>query len=79
MTKTLRQGSEIILIKIGMSPGIDYLFSPMPLNFLGKVLFPRQQAWYQRRQAKIIILVLLVAIGFAAFVAAIMLARNARH
>jgi hypothetical protein len=51
----------------------------MPLNLLGKVLFPRQQSWYQRRQAKTVVLVLVVAVGFAAIVAAVMLARNSRH
>jgi hypothetical protein len=71
--------AEINGIKSGTSLGIDYLLSPMPLNHLGKFLFPRQQAWYQRRQAKMIVLVLLVAIGFAAIVAAVMFFRNTRH
>jgi hypothetical protein len=51
----------------------------MPLNHLGKFLFPRQQSWYQRRQAKTIVIVLLVALTFAAVVAAVMFLRNSRH
>jgi hypothetical protein len=51
----------------------------MPDRFLGKVLFPRQQPWQQRRQAKAIIWSLLVALVFAGIVAGIMFAQNSRR
>ncbi len=51
----------------------------MPARILGRMLFPRHQPWQQRRQAKIIIWSLLVAVAFAGVVVSIMFAQNARH
>lgn len=51
----------------------------MPKRFLGKVLFPRQQPWQQRRQAKAIIWSLLVAVAFAAIVGGVMFLQNSRR
>ncbi|HEY5345574.1 MAG TPA: hypothetical protein VIK62_04445 [Verrucomicrobiae bacterium] len=51
----------------------------MPLKFLGKVLFPRQAAWQQKKQTKIILWVILIAVLFAAGVVAIMLFQNSRR
>ncbi len=51
----------------------------MPMNFLGKVLFPRLAPWQRKRQAKIILLVTLTAVIFAVTIAAIMLFQNSRR
>jgi len=48
----------------------------MPLDLLGKLLFPRMQPWQRRREAKTILITLLVAVTFAAVVAAVMLLRD---
>jgi hypothetical protein len=42
----------------------------MPLNFLGKVLFPRDAEWQRKKQIKIIIWVIFTALIFAVTVAA---------
>ena len=54
------------------------LFS-MPMKFLGKVLFPHLAPWQRKKQTKIIVLVFLAAVIFAAAVGAIMLAQNAHR
>jgi len=51
----------------------------MPMQILGRVLFPRLQPWQQRRQAKNLVAALLVALIFAAIVAGIMFLTNARR
>ena len=51
----------------------------MPLNFLGKVLFPREAEWQRKKQTRIILWVVLTAVVFAVAVAAIMLAQNSRR
>lgn len=51
----------------------------MPLNFLGKTLFPRQQPWLQRRRVKTILITLLVAGMVAGMVVALMFFSNARR
>jgi len=48
----------------------------MLLDLLGKLLFPRMQSWQRRREAKTILITLLVAVTFAAVVAAVMLLRD---
>jgi hypothetical protein len=50
----------------------------MPIKFLGKVLFPRQAPWQRRQKTKIMLLVILAAIFFAAIVVGIMLLQNSR-
>ena len=49
----------------------------MPMQILGKVLFPRLQPWQQRRQAKTVVTVIVVAIVFAALVGGIIYMANA--
>jgi predicted PurR-regulated permease PerM len=51
----------------------------MPLNFLGRKLFPRQQSWLQRRRVNTILVTLLVALLFAVIVGALMFLSNARR
>ena len=51
----------------------------MPMNFLGKVLFPKLAPWQRKRQARIIVRVVLAAVVFAAIVVAIMLFQNSRR
>jgi flagellar basal body-associated protein FliL len=50
----------------------------MPINFLGKLLFPRLAPWQRKRQIKIMLWVILATVIFAASVAAIMLFQNSR-
>jgi flagellar basal body-associated protein FliL len=51
----------------------------MPIKFLGKVLFPRLAPWQRKKQTKTILLVVLVALIFAAVIVAIMLFQNSRR
>ena len=51
----------------------------MPLNFLGKVLFPRLEPWQRKRQARAIVWAVLTAIVFAAVVVAVMFLVNSRR
>ena len=51
----------------------------MPLNFLGKKLFPTQQPWLQRRRVKTILITLLVAGLVAGVVVVLMFFSNARR
>ena len=50
----------------------------MPVDYFGKMLFPRLQPWQRRRQIKTMLMVLIVAVIFAAVVAGFMLLRNSR-
>jgi hypothetical protein len=50
--------------------------STMTIEILGRVLFPRLQPWQQRRQAKTVVTVLIVAVVFAAIVGAIIFWTN---
>ena len=52
--------------------------SIMPVNFIGRILYPRQQPWRQRRQAKNLLITLAVALAFAVIVGAIIFLRNRR-
>ncbi len=51
----------------------------MPMNYLGKVLFPRQAQWQRKRQLKIMIWVIMVSVVFAVTVGAIILLQNSRR
>ncbi len=51
----------------------------MPINFLGRKLFPRLQPWLQRRRILTILVTLLVAVLFAIIVGALMFLGNSRH
>jgi hypothetical protein len=51
----------------------------MPLNFLGKVLFPRLAPWQQKRQLKTMLAVIVVAVVFAAIVGVIIYFTNAKR
>jgi len=51
----------------------------MHMQTLGKMLFPRLQPWQQRRQAKTLVTVFLVAVVFAAIVGAIIFLSNRVH
>jgi len=48
----------------------------MPMQILGKVLFPRLQPWQQRRQAKLVLTVFFTALAFAALVGAVIFLTN---
>jgi hypothetical protein len=51
----------------------------MLMKFLGKLLFPRSQAWEQHRRAKILVAVIMTAIIFAAIVGALIYLLNGRR
>lgn len=44
----------------------------MPLDLLGRLLFPRMQPWQRRREAKTVVITLLVAVTFAVVVGVVM-------
>lgn len=48
----------------------------MPMNHLGKLLFPRLPAWQAKRQARHIVAAFSVALVFGLIVMAIMLLQN---
>jgi hypothetical protein len=50
----------------------------MPIRTLGRVLFPRQQAWQRERFVKHVLIALAVAVIFAAIVAGMMFLINSR-
>jgi hypothetical protein len=49
------------------------------MNFIGKVLFPRQPPWRARRQAKHMVAAFLVSLVLGAIVVAIMYIENAKR
>ena len=51
----------------------------MPINQLGKFLFPRLQPWQRERRIKTFIVVFLVAVAFAVIVGGVMFLRNSRQ
>lgn len=51
----------------------------MPLNFLGKLLFPRQADWQRKKQAKIMFWVLVAAVIFGVGVAAVIFIENSKR
>ena len=51
----------------------------MPMNLIGKVLFPGQPEWQARRQAKQMVAAFTVAIILGCVVAAIIWFSNAKH
>lgn len=51
----------------------------MPINNLSKFLYPREEQWLQRRRIKTIFYTVLVSVGFAGMVAAVMFFSNAKH
>jgi hypothetical protein len=51
----------------------------MPLNYLGKVLFPRLQPWQQKKQARTVVWVALFSIFFVAIVVVIMFFENSQR
>jgi hypothetical protein len=53
--------------------------SRMPLNFLGKLMFPRLQPWQQKKQAKAVVWAVVFAFVFAAIVVVIMFFENSRR
>ena len=68
------------LLDFGAVSGFDtrnhLKYRPMTTNFLGKMLFPRLQPWQQRRQAKTLLLTLLVSVVFACVVATVIYLGN---
>ena len=44
----------------------------MPINFLGKILFPRQADWQRKKQMQTMVAVLVTSVLFAAIVAGLM-------
>jgi hypothetical protein len=51
----------------------------MPINLLGKLLFPRLPSWERRRRAITVVIVLLTGITFAVIVGVIMYYSNSRR
>jgi hypothetical protein len=51
----------------------------MPINLLGKLLFPRLPSWERRRRAITVLIVLLISISFAVIVGVIMYYSNSRR
>jgi surface polysaccharide O-acyltransferase-like enzyme len=50
----------------------------MPLNFLGRLLMPRQTDWQRKKQIKTMIWVVVTALVFASCVAAVLLYQNSK-
>jgi hypothetical protein len=51
----------------------------MPINNLGKLLFPRLPSWEQRRRAITVVVVLFTALIFAIIVGVLMIYSNSRR
>ncbi len=51
----------------------------MPINFIGRLLFPKSPDWKQRRQTQHLLAAILVGLIFAGAVAAVMLFSDRRH
>jgi hypothetical protein len=51
----------------------------MPMNFIGKVLFPHHTDWERKRNMKITVWVVLVAVLFGIIVGAVMLFVGSKH
>jgi len=51
----------------------------MPMNFLGKVAFPRLAPWQRKRQVKIMLTAFVTAVIFAVVVVAIMFLQNSKR
>lgn len=51
----------------------------MPLNLLGKLLFPRLQRWQQRRRIKVIFGVVLAAVLFGGAMGAMIYKQGMSH
>jgi len=51
----------------------------MPMKFLGKVLFPHLAPWQRTRQAKIMVLVVLITMVLAAVIVVVMFLQNDRR
>ena len=51
----------------------------MPMNFLGRTLFPNQPAWRAKRQARQIFAAFMVALIFGMVVAVVIWFTNAKH
>jgi hypothetical protein len=49
------------------------------MNYLGRVLFPKQPAWQAKRQARQIVAAFVVAVVFGLAIAAIIWFTNARR
>jgi hypothetical protein len=67
----------VILLRTTKAKPNDTYF--MPLNFLGKLIFPKLAPWQRQKQTKIILLVVGISVLFAAIVGAIILLQNNRH
>ena len=50
----------------------------MPINYLGKLLFPRQPEWQRRHQMKQLIIAMVVAIVLAGLIVTVMFLLNRR-
>jgi len=48
----------------------------MPIDQIGKILFPRLQPWQRRREIKIYIITMLTGVFFAVIIAAIIFLKN---
>jgi cell division septal protein FtsQ len=51
----------------------------MPLNFLRKILFPRQADWQRKKYIRIAFWVVVMAVLFAAFMGAVMFFINSKR
>jgi len=51
----------------------------MPMKFIGRILFPRSAPWQQKKQLKIMLMVILTTLFFAAAVTAIMIFQNSKR
>jgi len=51
----------------------------MPIKLLGDLMFPRLAPWQRRKQAKIMIGVVMTSVIFGAVVVAIILVVNSKH
>jgi hypothetical protein len=48
----------------------------MPMNFLGKILFPSRQPWEREREVKLLLITILIALVFASIVGLVIFLKN---
>ena len=48
----------------------------MPINFLGRILFPRRQRWERERDVKLLLVTSLIALAFASIIGLVIFLKN---
>jgi len=66
-------------IHMGVSVRKSEDINPMPMKFIGKVLFPNLPPWQSQRQVKHLVAAIVVAIIIGCAIVAIMFLQNSRR